>query len=99
MKKILAFILAVVFVFSLCLAFSSCKKLESIVIPYSVTTIECYAFYGCTSLKSIVFECKSGWYRDYGSASGTGMNVSDPAVNAKNLTDGREYASDRWKRK
>ncbi len=76
-------------------AFYACESLESITIPYSVTTIERYAFSGCTALKSITFERTSGWYRDYGSASGTGMNVSEPATNAFNLTE--EYNDDRWK--
>lgn len=80
-------------------AFYHCKSLESIVIPRSVTTIDKYAFAACTSLTSIVFECKTGWYRDYGPYSDTDMNVDDPAVNADNLTNGRKYTCDRWKRK
>ena len=78
-------------------AFYSCTGLESIVIPYKVTTIDGYAFAGCTSLKSIAFECKTGWYRDYGPYSDTDMNVDDPAVNAENLS--KKYTCDRWKRK
>ena len=80
-------------------AFSGCSSLKSIVIPEKVTVIEKYAFDGCTAMESIVFEHTSGWYRDYGSASGTGMNVTDPSLNARNLTDSREYSSDRWKRR
>lgn len=82
-----------------CYAFDGCTALKSIVIPKKVTVIEKYAFDGCTGMESIIFECTTGWYRDYGSASGTGMNVTDPALNVKNLTDRREYSSDRWKRK
>lgn len=80
-------------------AFDNCESLESVTIPYKVTVIEPYAFSGCKALKSITFECKTGWYRDYGSSSGTEMTVTDPAKNAVNLTDYREYVSDRWKRK
>lgn len=80
-------------------AFGGCTSLKSIVIPKKVTVIEKYAFDGCTGMESIIFECTSGWYRDYGSASGTGMNVTNPALNVKNLTDSREYSSDRWKRR
>jgi hypothetical protein len=80
-------------------AFGNCESLERVTIPYKVTVIEPYAFSGCKSLKGITFECKTGWYRDYGSSSGTGMTVTDPEKNATNLTDYREYVSDRWKRK
>lgn len=80
-------------------AFDGCVGLENIVIPKKVTVIEKYAFDCCTGMQSIIFENTSGWYRDYGSASGTGMNVTDPALNVKNLTDSREYSSDRWKRR
>lgn len=80
-------------------AFDGCVGLESIVIPQKVTVIEKYAFDGCTGMQSIMFENTSGWYRDYGSASSTGMNVTDPALNVKNLTDSREYSSDCWKRR
>ena len=80
-------------------AFDSCTALKSIVIPGKVTVIEKYAFDDCTGMESIVFEKTSGWYRDYGNVSGTGMNVTDPALNVKNLTDSKEYSSDRWKRR
>lgn len=80
-------------------AFSGCTSIKRIVIPKKVSLIEKYAFYNCTGMESIVFENTSGWYRDYGSASGTGMDVTNPGLNAKNLTDGREYSSDRWKRR
>ena len=80
-------------------AFDGCTSLKSIVIPKKVVVIERYAFDNCTAMESIIFEQTTGWYRDYGSASGTGMNVTDPALNVKNLTDSREYSSDRWKRR
>ena len=82
-----------------CYAFDNCTGLESIVIPKKVTVIEKYAFDCCTGMKAIIFEHTSGWYRDYGNVSGTEMNVTDAVLNVKNLTDGREYSSDRWKRR
>ena len=80
-------------------AFDSCTALKSIVIPERVRIIENYAFDECTGMESIVFENTSGWYRDYGPVSGTDMDVTDPVMNVKNLTNGREYSSDRWKRR
>ena len=80
-------------------AFDGCTALKSIVIPKKVTVIEKYAFDCCTGMESIIFENTSGWYRDYGNVSGTEMNVTDPVLNVKNLTDSREYSSDRWKRR
>ena len=81
------------------LAFNNCESLENVTIPYKVNVIEPYAFSGCKSLKGITFECTTGWYRDYGFSSGTGMTVRDPAVNAVNLTEKGDYVCDRWKRK
>lgn len=80
-------------------AFDGCYALKSIVIPKSVVIIERYAFDCCTGMESIIFECTTGWYRDYGDDIDTRMNVTNPVLNAKNLTDGREYSSDCWKRR
>ena len=79
------------------LAFAHCDALETITIPYEVRTIEAYAFRYCKNMKSIVFNHTSGWYRDgYGYPIRTQMTVTDPALNAINLTD--EYDDDTWKR-
>ena len=80
-------------------AFDGCVSLKSIVIPKKVVVIEKYAFDDCTGMESIIFEKTTGWYRDYGNTSGTGMDVTNPSVNANNLTNDREYSSDRWIRK
>ena len=79
--------------------FAYCESLESVTIPQNVTMIDRYAFSSCTSLKSITFERTTGWYRDYGSSSNTGMTVTNPQLNAYNLTNERAYAGDCWKRK
>lgn len=38
------------------MCFYSCKKLKSICIPATVSSIDMYAFYDCTDLKSVTFE-------------------------------------------
>jgi len=73
-------------------AFANCTALKSIVIPKKVSIIDYYAFDACTGMESIIFECTSGWHINF--ISVYIMDVTDPALNAKNLTDINEYSSD-----
>ena len=80
-------------------AFSSCSGLTSVTLPSSLTSIGSSVFYNCSALESVVFpEGSTGWYvtRSSTATSGTSVTVTDPSVNADNLT-GRFY-DHYWKR-
>lgn len=72
--------------------FKNCTSLKAIVIPANVMAINAYVFSGCKNLKSVTFENPNGWrYYDRISSSSTPsytrLDVSDPIVAAKWLTD------------
>lgn len=69
--------------------FSYNTALESITIPDSVNSISQFAFGDCSALASVTFENTVGWYvtDTFEGASGTEVDVSDPANNATLLID------------
>ena len=65
----------------------------------SLTSIGRYAFQYCSALESVVFpEGSTGWYVTTSptATSGTSVTVTDPSVNANNLTG--QYCNYYWKR-
>lgn len=78
-------------------AFQGCKRLEAVVIPDSVTLIELAAFNLCSGLALVTFEDTENWFfcSSEGEIFGKKLDVSNPAVNAKNLKDYRAV----WSRK
>ena len=82
-------------------AFSSCSRLTSVDLSgcTSLTSIGSFAFYGCRALESVVFpEGSTGCYvtQDETATSGDSVTVTDPSVNADNLTG--QYEAYYWKR-
>ena len=79
-------------------AFYGCARLTSITIPDNVTSIGEYAFSGCAKLTSVTFKTTSGWYytKNSTATSGTSIDVTNAATNAKNLTS--TYCNYYWKR-
>ena len=63
--------------------FSGCEKLTSVTIPAEADVIHMSAFENCTSLTSVTFEDPDGWTINFDEA----VDLTDPAANAKLLTD------------
>lgn len=74
--------------------FSDCKKLKSIVIPSSVTTISSEAFRGCTLLYEVIFEDPYNWYIKNGSATKIEADLLDPYQNSIYLVE--QYTMYSW---
>ena len=68
-------------------AFDSCHELEKISLPASLKTLEKRAFESCIKLKDVSFPDTANWYvkRD-NDPSWYPIDVSNPSVNAKNLS-------------
>ena len=81
-------------------AFEDCSGLTSIDFSNctSLTRIGRYAYQRCSALESVVFPNTTGWFvATYASATiGTDVDVTDPSVNADNLTG--QYITYYWKR-
>ena len=82
-------------------AFSNCRGLTSVDLSgcTSLTSIGSDAFFYCIALESVVFpEGSTGWYvtQDETATSGTSVTVTDPSINADNLTG--QYEAYYWKR-
>lgn len=79
--------------------FFECANLKNVNIPSTLTSIESGAFYGCESLNNVTFENKEGWtVKESDSLDPEiSINVDDPAINVKNLTD--TYHLYKWNRK
>ena len=82
-------------------AFQYCSRLTSVDLSgcTSLTSIGSFAFYGCRALESVVFpEGSTGCYvtQDETATSGDSVTVTDPSVNADNLTG--QYEAYYWKR-
>lgn len=67
-------------------------------IPASVTLIESDAFWQCDSMESLIFDEPSDWYIITEDETKEPIDVSDPAENAKNLSDYDLYAINVWVR-
>ncbi len=77
-------------------AFYCCKKLTSIIIPSSVTSIYDAAFTGCDSLSSVTFEDTATWYyRD--SRSSYMIDVTNATTNATYIR--QTYAYYDWEKR
>ena len=77
-------------------AFRGCANLKNVTVPASAATIGTSAFYNCTSLESVTFDGANGWCVNnvYGATGGIALTVTDPAINAANLTT--TYSSYSW---
>ena len=60
-------------------AFTNNSIIETVLVPYTITTISSYAFTSCTKLKSIKFVNKYGWrvYQSNTSADGEPISVEE----------------------
>lgn len=78
-------------------AFSNCANITEITLGAGVSVIEKNAFSGCSALNNVVFGNTSGW-KTFSAldGAGTAVDVSDPAENAKRLTD--TFKERRWVR-
>ncbi|SFI88199.1 Listeria/Bacterioides repeat-containing protein [Treponema bryantii] len=64
-------------------AFEACNNLTSVTLSKSVKRIDGYAFQKCNNLSYVIFLDKKNWYSTSNSSSP--VDVSDSAVNARNL--------------
>ena len=79
-------------------AFYGCESLKKIKIPSSVIKLGEGVFRECENLSNVTFENKEGWtVKNWTSDPEISVNVDDPAINAKNLTD--TYHLYEWNRK
>ncbi len=73
-------------------AFHYCRALEALTVPESVTSIGLRAFDGCHVLEALTFLDPAGWhYTSEPNASGTPINLADPAANAAHFKNPYEF--------
>ena len=79
-------------------AFRGCTSLKSATIGNGVTSIGMGAFQSCSKLTSVEFKNTSGWAvsLNFNTISGTSVDVTDNAENAKYLKN--TYDDYSWKR-